>query len=50
MEKPTTAVYVIAVAKRRLRRSLLDLIGRRLDTKRSRTVTCAASRVYILVR
>jgi hypothetical protein len=50
MVRPITAVYVIVVGRRRLRRSLLDLVGRRLDIKKSRTVICAALRVYILVR
>jgi hypothetical protein len=50
MEKHTIAVYVIAVARRRLRRNPLDLAGRKLDTKKNRTVICAALRVYILVK
>jgi hypothetical protein len=50
MVRPTTAVYAITAARRRLRRSLLDLVGRRLDIKKSHTVICAALRVYTLVR
>jgi hypothetical protein len=50
MVRPTTAVYVIVVERRRLKRSLSDIIGRRLDIKKSHTVICAALRVYILVK
>jgi hypothetical protein len=50
MARPTIAVYVMDVGRRRRRRSPLDLVGRRLDIKKSHTVICAALRVYILVR
>jgi hypothetical protein len=50
MVKPTTEAYVIAVGKRRLRRNLLCPVGKRLDTKRNRSVISAVSKVYILVK
>jgi hypothetical protein len=50
MEKHTIAVYAMAAARRRLRRSLLGLVGKKLDIKKSHTVICAALRVYTLVR
>jgi hypothetical protein len=50
MVKPITDAFVITAEKRRLRRNPLFLAGKRLDIKRNRTVTCAASKVYILVK
>jgi hypothetical protein len=50
MVRPTIVAYAIVAGRRRLRRSLLDLVGRRLDIKKNRTVICAALKVYILVK
>jgi hypothetical protein len=50
MVKPITVVYAILVERRRLRRNHKHTIGKKLDTKKSHTVICVASKVYILVR
>jgi hypothetical protein len=50
MVKPITEVYAIPVERRRIRKNHKHTIGRRLDTKKSHTVICAASKAYILVK
>jgi hypothetical protein len=50
MVKPITAAYAIVVEKRKLKRSQADTLGKRQVIKKSRTVICAASKVYIRVR
>jgi hypothetical protein len=50
MVKLTIAVYAIVVGRKGQKRNLKHTVGRRLDTKKSHTVICAASKVYILVR
>jgi hypothetical protein len=50
MEKLITEAYVIAAGRANPRRKQKFIHGRRLDIGKSRTVICAALRVYILVR
>jgi hypothetical protein len=49
MVKPTIAAYAIVAVRKDQKRNHKHTIGKRLDTKRSHTVICVASRVYILV-
>jgi hypothetical protein len=46
----TIVVYAMDVAKLDLNQSLKDMLGKKQDIKRNRTVIYAASKVYILVR